>query len=463
MDNLKIAQEVLEKVGGKDNVTNVAHCMTRLRFDVKDNSLVDEEAIKKIEGVLGLVRAGGQLQIVVGQNVPKVYEEVCKIGGFAKSAAIDENLDGALKEKVTVKSVLSGILNYLSSSMNGIIPAFMAAAMFKTLAVVLGPEMLNVISAESDLYVLFNLLHDTCFYFMPMFVGYTACKKLGYNPIYGLYLGGILLSPTFIGMIGTVEKFTVFGINAPLTNYANSIVPMLIACYVMYLVYKLLSKVVPTVISTVTVPLLTILIMTPLLYCFIAPLGNNIANLISGGLISLAQTGGFLGVAIIAALWEFLVMTGMHQPVIVFAIMNIMSTGNPDNCVLVAGNMATLAVYGTALGAFIRAKNKGNKSLAFGYFVSGVVGGIAEPTLYGVCMKYKKPFIALVAGAFAGGLYGGLTKVVYMLASTNILTVLGFLPYGTTNMVNGCIACAISFIVAAVLTIILGFDEEEEA
>ena len=241
--NLKIAQEVLEKVGGKDNVSNVTHCMTRLRFDVKDYSKVDEEGIKSIEGVLGCVKAGGQLQVIIGQNVAKVYDEVCKVGGFEKAVAIKENLDKDLKEKTTVKTVFNSILNYLSASMATIIPAFMAAAMFKTLAVVLGPDMLKVITADSDIYILFGFLHEACFYYMPIMIGYSACKKLNINPILGLYLGAVLLSPTFIGMIGTVEKFTVFGIEAPLTNYSSSIVPMLIAVWVMSLVYKFLKNI----------------------------------------------------------------------------------------------------------------------------------------------------------------------------------------------------------------------------
>lgn len=458
MDNLKLAKEIIEKIGGAANISGVSHCMTRLRFDVKDNSLVDEEALKNVEGVLGLFKAGGQFQVVVGQTVPKIYDEICKLGNFEKVAAINENLDG---EKKTVKSVLGGILNYLSASMASIIPAFMAAAMFKTLAVVLGPTMLNVIEETSDLYVLFTFIHDACFYYMPIFVGYTACKKLGINPVLGIYLGAILLSPTFIGMVGNVEKFTVFGIEAPLADYSSSIVPMLIAVYVMSLFEKLFRKFIPTVISTVFVPFLTILVMTPLLFCLIAPLGNRIANVLSGGLIGLAQTGGFIAVPIIAALWEYLVLTGMHQPVVIFAIMSIFSTGNPDACVLVAGCCATFAVYGTAVGALIKAKKKEDKSLALGYVASGLIGGIAEPTLYGICMKYKKPFIAMTIAAFAGGLYAGITKVVFMLASTNILTILGYVPYGTTNTVNGIISVTISFVLAAVLTVVIGLDEKE--
>lgn len=459
--NLKIAQEVLEKVGGKDNVSNVTHCMTRLRFDVKDYSKVDEEGIKSIEGVLGCVKAGGQLQVIIGQNVAKVYDEVCKVGGFEKAVAIKENLDKELKEKTTVKTVFNSILNYLSASMATIIPAFMAAAMFKTLAVVLGPDMLKVITADSDIYILFGFLHEACFYYMPIMIGYSACKKLNINPILGLYLGAVLLSPTFIGMIGTVEKFTVFGIEAPLTNYSSSIVPMLIAVWVMSLVYKFFKKYIPEALAAVFVPFLTILVMAPLMLCFIAPLGNRIANLISGTLISLASNGGFIGVAIIAAIWEYLVMTGMHTPVVMFAIMSLYGTGNPDTCVLVAGNCATWALYGTALGAFIKTKNKEDKSLALGYVSSGLLGGIGEPTLYGVCMKYKKPFIAMTIGAFVGGLYAGITNVVYTLAATNVLSLLGYVSFGTANTINGIISCILAFGIGCVLTVVIGFEERK--
>lgn len=460
--NLQIAQEILEKVGGKGNVTNVVHCMTRLRFDLKDASIAKEEEIKKIDGVMGVVTSGGQFQVVIGQNVPKVYKEICKLGEFKEAAAIDENLD-ASTEGFSVKKVLTGVLSYLSGTMATLIPGFMAAALFKTLAVVLGPDMLKVITVESDLYVLFTFLYDAFFYFLPIMLGYSAAKKLNASPVLGMFLGAVIISPTFISMIGVKEAFTVFGINAPLNNYSSTILPMLIGVGVMAAVEKGVRKIMPDMLSTVFTPFLTILVMTPLMFCAIAPIGGWLGTALSSGLIALATKGGFVGVAVIAALWEFLVMTGMHQAVIMFAIINLFS-GNPDTCILLAGNIATFATYGVALGAAIKIKEKKDKSLALGYFVSGFFGGIAEPTLYGICMRYKKPFIALAGSAFVGGALAKILGVsVHLLGATNFLTVLGFVQGGSSNMISGCIAMVVTFVLAVVLTIVLGgFDNEEK-
>lgn len=459
--NQKIAQGILEKVGGVDNVANVVHCMTRLRFDFKDRSLVDEEGVKQVPGVLGCVNSGGQFQVIIGQNVPHVYKVICDLGNFEMTAAIDENLD-APKGKLTPKGIWDGILNYMSASMSGIIPMFMAAAMFKTLSVVLGPEMLKMITAESDLYILLDFLHDGCFYFMPIYLGYTASRKLNANPIIGMYLGGILLAPDFIAMIGVKEAFTVFGLNAPLNNYSSTILPMLIGVWVMSLVEKLLKKYVPEVLSTVFVPFLTVLIMLPIMFCFVAPLGNNLGALVGDGLIALATNGGFIAVGIIAAIWLYLVMAGMHLPVLMFAIMGLLGTGNPDTCVIVAGSVACWAGFGVALGAFLRMKDKQEKSLAMSYFVSATVGGISEPWLYGIAMKYKRPFIGMMAGGLVGGLYAGLMKVeLYMLLTGNVLNLLAFVSGGTANLVNAAIAHVLAMVVAGVVTYVLGgFDKK---
>lgn len=458
--NLQIAQEVLEKVGGKDNVTNVVHCMTRLRFDLKDASLIDEEGLKNVSGILGVVNSGGQFQVIVGQNVPKVYKELCELGGFKVTSAIDENLDKP-KEKFSLKNIGNNILNYMSGSMSTIIPGFMAAAMFKTLGVLFGPDILKLVTVESDFYILCDFLYDTFFYFMPIMLGYACAKKLNSNVIIGMFIGAMLLVPDFVSMIGVRESFTVFGINAPLIDYSSSILPIVIGVWVMSLVEKLIKKFMPDVLSTVFTPFLTILVMVPLMFCAIAPIGSWIGEGLGNVLILFAQKGGFLAVAVIAAIWEFLVMGGMHGVVLMFGLVGLFS-GQPDFCIVTAGGIATWAAFGMALGAFIKIKKKDDKSLALGYFISGIIGGVTEPVLYGIGFKYKKPFIALMIGGFIGGLYAGIMHVgTYMLGSTNFLSLLGFVAGGTANIVNGTIASIGAMLITAVLTYILGGFEQK--
>ncbi len=455
------AKLILEKVGGPTNVTNVTHCMTRLRFNLKDESKANDEEIKKIEGIIGVVHSGGQYQIIVGQSVPKVYAEICKLGGFAMSEGIEENLDGP-KEKLTLKSIGSNILNYLSGSMTQLIPVMIAAAMFKTVYVILGPDLLGVISETSDLYVLMDFLYDAGFYFMPIYIGYAAAKKLNVSPMLGMYMGGVLMAPDLIALVEAGNPFTVYGIPMRLVNYSQTVLPILLCVWLLSYVEKFFKKYIPDALSTIFVPFLTMAVMVPVALCFAAPIGNVCGDFVGGFLNWMAAHGGFLACALIAGLWEFLVMTGMHQVVLIPGIMNLLA-GNPDSCVMVAGGMATWAAFGMALGAFFRLKNKKEKSLAAGYFVSGFVGGVTEPVLYGIGMKYKKPYIALFIGGALGGLYAGLTHVtVYLLGATNFLSVVGYVAGGTSNIVNSLIASAIAMFGTAILTYFIGFDKDAD-
>lgn len=460
--NQQIAQDILAAVGGNENITTVLHCMTRLRLTLKDQSVPKLEEINHINGVLGSQVVGGQLQIIVGQNVNKVYDEFCKLGGFAKHDGIQENIDGP-KEKLTLKRIGGNILDYLSGSLSPFIPVMLAAAMFKTVMVLFGPDMLNLFSAESDLYVLFTFLYDAGFYFMPIYLGYTASKKLGVTPVLGMYMGCVLLAPAFVAMAQEGAAFSVYGIPCRVMNYSQSVMPILLIVWVMSYVERFFKKVVPTALSTIFTPFLTAAVMMPLALCVLAPIGGFVGDYVGAALVSFSENGGFIAVAVIAALWEFLVMTGMHSVVIITAITIIMQQGQ-ESCIMVAGGMATWAAFGMALGAFFRLKDKNEKSLSMGYFISGLVGGVTEPALYGIGFKYKKAFIALAIGGFLGGLYAGIMHVtVYVMGATNFLSVLGYVSGGTSNLMHGIIGNMIALFSTAILTYFIGFDKKDLA
>ncbi|WP_305151424.1 PTS transporter subunit EIIC [uncultured Dubosiella sp.] len=461
--NQQIAASVLELVGGKENISFVTHCMTRLRLNLKDESIVDDEKVKKIKGVLGIAHSGGQYQIIIGQNVPKVYKAVCETGGFQQEAAIEENLDQP-KEKLTLKTIGSNIMNYMSGSMTQLIPGMIAAAMFKTVLVVLGPDMLNLIGVESDAYILLDFVYDAFFYFLPVFLGYTAAKKLGANVVLGMMMGTILLVPDFVALVGSKETLTVYGVlNAPVASYGQSVLPVLLAVWIMGYVEKGFKKIVPDVLSTVFVPTFTLAVMVPVLLCICAPFGSYVGDFICNGLITFGNFGGFLAIAVIGALWEFLVMSGMHPVLIMFAMTTMMETGK-EAFLSPAATAATFAAIGMALGAFFKQKNKEEKAESIGYFVSGIVGGVTELVLFGVGFRYKKPFIAMAIGGFVGALYAGIFGVyASFIGATNFMIFLGYVAGGTSNLVHGIIGGLLALIVSAVATYILGgFEEEDE-
>ena len=439
-DNKKIAQDVLAAVGGKDNVTSATHCMTRLRLTLKDMGLPNEEEVKSISGVLGVVQTGGQFQIVIGQNVPKVYREFCSLTGLAAQETINEKLD-APKEKLTPKKIASNIMGYLASCVTPLVPVMMAAGLFKAVQAILGPSMFGILTVESHTYLLLDFV---------------------FNAALGAYMGCILLAPGFMQMVTDKTPFTIFGIPVTMTNYSQTLLPAVVSVAFLALVYKQIEKVMPSSLSTIFTPFLTMLITTPVALLVLAPIGTIAGNLLGGGIVAFGNATGFLGVAVLGAIWELLVMTGMHMVVSMPFFILFFEQGYQSGAILGA-NCATWACFGVALGAFLRMKKKEDKSMSLGFFISGIIGGVTEPTLYGLCLQYKRCFIPLMLGGFLGGAYMGITNVCqYVLGSgTSFLSVIGFTGGTTANLVNGIIACVLSMVVATVATYFIGFSKEE--
>lgn len=459
-DNKEIAKNVLAAVGGKENVTSVTHCMTRLRFVLKDMTIPDDNAVGKLDGVLKAQPSGGQYQVIIGPNVAKVYAELCAVGGFTVQEAIDENID-APKEKLTLKAIGTNIMGYMSSSMIQMIPVMTAAGLFRTLLALFGPDFFGIITTESDTYILLDFLYSSAFYFMPIYLGFVAAKYMGMNQMLGAYMGAILIAPAFVAIAQSETPFTVFGIPCVVNDYSQSIIPIFLSVWAMSYVNRFISKIMPDSVSSIFTPFLTMLIMTPVSLCALAPLGSIIGVYISNALWGFGNIGGFLGVALIAALWQFLVMTGMHHVILMFMINEMMAKGFGSG-VCTSPAFATFAAFGVALGAFLRIKNKEEKLQSFSFFVSGVLGGLTEPVMYGICFKYKRPFIALALGGLVGGAYAGLTNVCsYVMTSTNILSLMTYVGGGMANTINGIVACILSMIVATIVTYLFGFSKDD--
>lgn len=455
---IQIAKDVLEQVGGKQNISKVLHCQTRLRFNLKDESLAKDDTLESIKGVLGVVRAGGQVQVVVGPEVKDVYAELCKLADLENT---DVDIVPEKKEKITFKSVGNGILDAISGCMGPAIPAIVASAFFKMLVAILGPDVLNVIAEGNDLYTLFTFVGDAAFYFFPVIVGYTSAKKFNLNPVLGILMGAILLHPTFVGMVG--KSFTVYGIPCNVQSYASTIVPIILSNWVMSYVARFFDRVVPGSIRSVFSPAFTIAVMLPLALCVFGPAGSFIGQYVVAGLFSLQGVVGFIGIGLIAGLYPILVMTGMHM-VLITALFQVFATQGFDSFAAVAVSVSSFSIMGVGIGAFLRLKNKEQKALALSYGITAIVAGTSEPTIYGICTKYKRPFIGLLAGGFLGGAYAGLTGVIEpsLVPASNVFAALCFLGKSQMNVINGIIACVIAFVATAALVYFFGFDKNEK-
>ena len=462
VDNKKIAEDVLVAVGGKENITSALHCMTRLRLVLKDFNIPDLEEIKKIPGVLGAQVSGGQLQVIIGQNVPHVYQAVCDMAGLETKKAIEENLD-VKKEKLTWKKVGSNILDYLSGSMIPLLPAMIGASLFKTLGVLLGPDTFGLITAESNFYILCDFVYDAVFYFLPIYLGFNAAKKLDIPPALGAFAGAVLISPDFMALSTNAQAFSIFGINVPLGNYSQSVFPVLLSVVALSYIYKFVKKFMPETVTTVFTPLVSMIILMPIEFCLLAPLGTYLGGGVSGVLVWLGEHLGFVGVGIIAAVYNFCIITGMHVVLYLAVLPSVLEIGY-DMTVFPASTIATAAVWGMCIGAALKVKTKEERSAAWGYLVSTFVGGVTEPALYGLGFRYKRPFIALVIGGFAGGAVAGLLKVATYLGggSSNFTMYIPYLQGGVPNLVKVLIASAVAVVVTAIATHVIGLESKKK-
>lgn len=469
VDNKQIAIDVLALVGGAENVRTATNCMTRLRLTLADNTCADLDGIKKVKGVLGCQFSGTQLQVIIGQNVPKVLDEFVAISGVSKGAPVDENLD-APKQKFTPALVGNRVLDYLSGSMTQLIPLLMAGGLFRTFAVILGPQMLNLV-ADTDLtYTFFyTTLYEATFYFLPIYLGYAAAKKLGASPVLGMLTGGVLMAPSIVSAAaeGGSGIVSVYGLHIAAASYAQSVLPIILTIPVLYVVERFFKKRMPDVLSTVFTPFCTMIVTVPIALIVLAPIGNELGNLIANALFAVADWGtlGILVVmAVLGAFWQLFVVAGMHMPVILLAQMQIIQVGY-DPFVFVATNCAMTAVWGCAFGAFLRLKNKDEKGMALGYVISAIAGGVTEPALFGVLMRFRRTMLGMFIGGSIGAVVSGLLGVTYYLAggAANFMVVLNYFQGGQMNTIFAVVGMAVAFVIAAVVVFFTGFSSEELA
>lgn len=462
--NNQIAKEVLEKIGGKENVISVFHCATRLRFELKDLSKIDEAGLKKIDGVLGIKKVGNTFQAIIGPNVGAVYDYLCEISGLSKNTEIDENLEeeSSKQKKLSVKGVFNNIITYIMNSMAPIIPVLIGVSIWKTIGALLGPSMLNVISDTSDFYIMCNFLFTALFYFLPIFVGYTAAKQMKVDPIWGMFLGALIIVPDFVALVGTVDTFSIFGIPVPVANYSQQFLPVILGVWILKYVMKLFNKIIPKAISSLIVPILTIGVMAVVMFTVCAPIGSYIGQLFSDIFMYCANAAAPIKIVtmmILTALVPIMVLFGMHVAIYVAALTAATAVGYEGfffPCMVVS----SFVMYGMSLGAIIKFKK--SRSAATGFAVSGFIAGITEPSLYGVCLKSKSSITIMIGSCLIGGLFAGLFNLkCSLLASVSLLSLVPFFTVGSmSNLVLGIIVTLGASVLGALGVIFFGKYEE---
>ena len=455
----EMAEQILQAVGGKENVQSITHCITRLRFRLKDKTAVKEDEIGKIDGVMGCQYSGEQFQVIVGTSVGKVYSIVSDLAGHAEGGQTEKG--EAPKEKLTIKNLGSRIITGLTSCITPVLPVIICAGMLTLVQTVLGPTMLGLLSADSGVYTVLSFAANAGFYFLPVFLGYTSAKYFKANPLIGMLMGAILLHPTFTDLVAAGTPLDIFGIPVTAATYSTSVVPIILICFVMSYVERFFSRIIPDVVKLVFVPVCTVLVMLPLGLCLLGPLGYILGNYISVFFLWLHDVLGPVAVGLIAAAYLPLIITGMHHTINMAAVVSMMSLGY-DNVVLVGAAAATLASIGANIGFTLKAKKKENKSLGLTCVVMQALVGLGEPGIYGIYLPHRSVFAAELLGAFSGGVVMSLLGCkLYALTASNIMILLGFVG-GESNMNFICavIGGLVAAVVAIVVTMVLKLKED---
>lgn len=457
-----LAKQIVEHVGGKDNIVNAMHCYTRLRINFKDTGLVELEALKKLD-VIGAQFAGEQLQIIIGNEVNEVYEAFIKLTGTNMEAVIEESLDQDLpKKKHTLKSTAAAVVDGIVGCMVPILPMLVASGILK--AIVLIIQQLGFVSADSATCATLSFVADAAFYFLPVILGVFAAKKFGANVALGAMLGAALIHPSFVSMVNEGVSQSVFGIPIYAASYSSTVVPAILSVWIMSYVEKFIAKHSPKTLRSLIEPVLTILIMTPLTLCLLAPLGAMFSSGFAACLTSFYDTFGFLAVAVFCAIIPWVVMVGMHVGTVPISIATIAATGM-DKLMMPAFLISNFTQGMACLAVGIKSKSVDLKSFAFSSAFSNIVPGISEPGMYGITLRYKTPMWGAMIGAAAGGLYFGIMGVgALSFLPPNIFALAGYAGSGAAanNLLNTIIGIAIGMAVSFIATMMLYKPKDEK-
>ncbi len=457
MDYKALATTIVDHIGGKDNVISVVHCATRLRFTLRDDKKADTDLLKKTKGVMAVVSAGGQYQIVIGPDVPQVYQEVIAIGGFEAAGPVQD--DDA--EKEDTRSQLSKVLEGIASIFQPIIPAITGAGLLKAFMALF--VAIGVLKSSTQTYIILNTFADAAFYFMPMLLAVSCAKKFKCNQGTAMALAGILVYPSFITLLAGEEAVLFLGI-LPVTKatYTSSVIPIILGVWFMSYVEHFMQKISPRAIKFFSVPLVSLLVGGTALIVVLGPIGAWVSNLINLFFTWLNANAAWLVPTVVGIFTPLLVMTGTHYGLIPIGTNNLASAG--WDTVVGPGMLVSNVAQGAAgLAMSVRSKNPDTKQQASSAGLTGVLG-ITEPVLYGVNLKFSFPLYAAMIGGGVGGLYLGITKVARFAAgSPGLLVLPAYIPteqaqtlgYTMSNLVNAVIGTVIAMVVSFVVCYIL--------
>ena len=448
MQYKELAQDILVRVGGRDNIVTLVHCATRLRFKLKNSALADAEGLKKNPGVIMVVESGGQFQVVIGNQVPEVYQAVRAEAGLGDDSPVS---DAAVGEKTSVLGRLIDVVSAIFTPFLGVMAASGILKGLLSLSVVCG-----WLSATGGTYQIWFAASDALFYFFPLVLGYTAGKKFGGNPFITMVIGGALTHPLMTQAFesGATEYF--LGIPVTFINYASSVIPIIFSAWVSCRIENLGNRLLPSAVKNFFSPLFCLAIVVPLTFLLIGPVATWLSQMLAHGYQFIYTVAPWIAGGVMGAIWQVCVIFGLHWGLIPLIVNNIAVFGSDTLTPLLLP--AVMGQVGAALGVFLRTRDAKMKTLA-GSAVTAGVFGITEPAVYGVTLPTRRPFIfGCVAGSLGGAIIGLSNTHVYSFGLVNVFTLAQTIPPGGLDatvwgVIIGTVAAAV---IACLLTVVAG-------
>lgn len=445
-----LSKEIIEKVGGCENITSLSHCITRLRFVLKDESKAKTKEIKQTEGVIDVIISGGQYQVVIGTHVQDVYDTITKMYNINGAGTVEEETKDTEK-----KSILSSLLDIISGIFLPVIGAMGGAGLLKGILIAL--TTFGALSTESGTYLILYSLADAFFYFLPIALAITAARKFGANQFVALTVVSALLYPNILTALSDGTAINFLGvIPVKLMSYASTVIQPILIVYVLSLIEKTLKKIIPSILSSVLVPLISMVIMFPLALIVIGPLTTLLSTGISAIYSFAYGLSPIIAGAILGVFWPIIILFGAHWGLIPIVMNNIATYGYDTLLPLTVA--CNFAQAGAVFAVFLKTKNVKLKEISGSSAFSALIGGVTEPAIYGVNLKYKKPFYIACAFSGLGGILVGLVAANQpALITVCALTLPAIAAFkGGVTMV---IASVIGFFGTTICTYLFGFND----
>lgn len=452
MGNNELAKKIIDLLGGKDNIEYALHCITRLRFNLKDQLKADMKQIEKLDGVMGVQLQNGQHQIIIGSHVASVFSE---IEPLLNSAADNRETRKDTGKKFSPSIIVETIAGIFSP----IIPALVAAGMLKgVLALLTG---FGFISGDGGTYQMFDMISDITFYFLPFILAVSSARKFKVNEYLGLCVAGALMYPTIINAVGNeaAEPLVFMNMVVPVFKYADSVFPVILGVLLLSIVYKFFERIIPNILKLVLVPMISLVVTIPLTLLFLAPIGAIGGIKLASGIVWLFQTLGPLAGFILGFFMPLIVLCGMHQSTSPIQLQNITTLGY--DYLLPVSFCHNMAESGAAFGVGLKSKSSALKSIAFSTSFSAFLG-ISEPALFTINVRKKRPLIAAMIGNGVGGF---LTVLLGIKCFAFVMPGITSLPVYATNgnmknLLLMVLCIGSSFLVSAAAVLILGFEDD---